>query len=187
MVLKYHYSVFADLLFLAMGVAFLVVGTDLLFYHKLVRLADPPPTYVSAIILFFGVLLSSGFLINLINLVRGKRFVIEADSSGLTVHTNDLSGKFPKVFIEWKHVLKIETRRINSTFGQNSKGRATSAIVIKVAPRSIKWPSVMIARNRISFRNHDEYSELTIDAWLNKRKDTIVNEINKLRKDLGVA
>jgi hypothetical protein len=178
--LRYHYSILASFLFLLLGCAFLFVAFDLLFFHSFIREAAAPPFFVVLLILFFGVLVSSGFFINLI---KGKDHVIEADTRGVTVHTKSITNSLPKVFIPWSDVRAIEVKKVHSALNANRNDHKTSAICITLKKDLIEWPSVMIAKNRISFKKQAEADELLIDAWLNKKKTTIVKEL----KDLGVS
>lgn len=174
MKVRYHYSMIANVLFLALGLVFLVVSLDLLFFHALIRAADAPPTFVALVILFLGVLTTSGFFMNL---AKGKNYVIEADDEGITVYTQSVNGTLPQISIAWKDVRTLEVRAVRSAFHANRNDHLTRAIVIRVRPGLIEWPPVMISKNRVRYQKHDDADELIIDAWLHKKKSTIIREL----------
>ncbi len=177
MSLRYHYSILPNFLFLPLGIAMLVFGLDTLFFHKWILLKAAPPPIASGIAAFLGIMVTSGCLINIL---KGKDCVVEANSKGLTVHIKAIGANIPKMFVEWKNVLGVESRKVSSSFGK--PGQKTTVLAVKVSSKSIKWPSALFSKNKISYRDHGEFGELTIDAWLNKRLSTVAAEINKFRK-----
>ncbi len=177
MQLRYHYSIIAGFIFLCLGCALLVFGFDILVLHKLVSKAGAPPTFVAVIALSLGGMMASGFFANLI---RGKDYVLEADSEGITIHTRSINGKSPKIHVAWSDVLKLEEKSMGSALRTNRNDHLTKMIVITVRPDVIEWPSVMIAKNRIQFHPGKDHDELIIDAWLNKKKSVIVEEIKAI-------
>lgn len=176
---RYHYSIFANLLFLLLGILFLFLAVDLLFLHTVISAADQPPAFVTYIILFFGILLSSGFFINF---VKGKNYIIEANDEGIRIFTKSITGQLPEIYLKWNDIKNIELKRVRSTLQRSSAGRHTQAIVFSVTPGLIKWPSVMISKNKVGFLKTEGRDELMIDAWLNKRKTAIVKELNSFRE-----
>jgi hypothetical protein len=182
MQLRYHYSIAASFLFLGLGGVFLFFGLDLLIFHEVIREADAPPAFVAMIALFFGMLLSSGFFMNLI---KGKEPVLEADAQGITVHTKSVNGQLPQIRVAWQDVIDLKVKRARSVFHADRRDHSTKAVVIAVKPGLIEWPSVMIAKNRISFQRGDDHDELVIDAWLNKSKAAIVDEITQMGRSVN--
>lgn len=172
--LKYHYSILGNLLLLVFGSIFLYVGIDLLFIHSIEMSVSEPPVFVSATAIFLGFLTFSG---GAMNLIKGKNYVIEADARSVTVYTGSLKEESAKIIIDRSDIIGIETRRMKPTFTE--PGHSTMMIVIQVKSGVVMWPSVMLSKNKVSFRKGEQFDEIIIDAWLNKKKSVIVKELTR--------
>lgn len=186
MSLKYYYSTFANVLFFIFGIFLLFFGLDQLFFNTeiisdFLNNFDKTGENIELglwIMVFLGTLLTSGFLINLI---RGKNYVIEANENGLVIYTGSTKKSISKINIDWSDFIKIETRQNLGVFRWHGGNRGwTKVLVIKTVKDSIDWPSVMIIKNKISFKSENDYDEIIINAWLNKNKNTVTDEINQL-------
>lgn len=186
MSLKYHYSTFANILFFIFGIFLLFFGLDQLFFNTeivsdLLKNFNKTGENIELglwIMVFLGTLLTSGFLINLI---RGKNYVLEANKNGIIIYTGSTKESTSKIKVDWSDFIKIETRHNLGVFRWHDGNRGwTKVLVIKTVKDSIDWPSIMFTKNKISFKSEDNYDEIIINAWLNKNKTSITNEINKL-------
>jgi hypothetical protein len=186
MSLKYHYSVLFNFLFFIFGLFLLWFGLDRLYFQSEFlseflnnfKVSGDNHDLAFMIAVFLGFLMTSGFLINLI---KGKKYVLEADEKGIIVYTGGIKKEHSKLFIKWDDFHSIKTEHKLGALRWHGGGRSwTKVLVVKVKPGSVKWPSLIISRNRISFEKNDYYDIITIDALLNKSKNKIVKEIKSL-------
>lgn len=190
MKLKYYYARWIDFIFLPFGILLLFFGLDHLFlqtrfYGFLINNADKIcgdyPKIASVIAIFLGFLVTSG---SIINIIRGKNYVLEADDQEITIHTGSINKESSTIKINWNNFIGIETRWVLGVLRWHGGNRGwTKVLVIKTKSGVIEWPSVMIMKNKISFNKKDSHDELIINAWLNKNKKTIINEISNLAQN----
>jgi hypothetical protein len=186
MTLKYYYSIFANIIFFVFGFILFSFGLDQLYFKTEVvanllnnfEISGSNTQLGLWIMVFLGTLLTTGFLVNLI---KGKNYVIEASEDGLVIHTGSIKTDSSKINIKWNDFIETKTEYRSGSFrgyGEN-RGR-TKVLVILIKKNKVEWPSVMITRNKISFQREEDFDKIIINAWLNKKKSTIVNELNRL-------
>jgi hypothetical protein len=171
MELEYYYSGLANVLFLIFGIVLLGFGLDVLFYKTLISEELNPPVFVAIITLFLGTLLTSGFFVDI---VKGKKVLISANESGVTINMEK------PIFISWKDIYDI--KRTVALTALNEPGRRVASIGFQIRSGSIQWPAIMVSRHHVKFQRNQEFDEITVDAWLNKSKETIVNELMGAKK-----
>jgi hypothetical protein len=186
---RYHYPVLADFLFFLFGLFLLWFGLDRLYFQSdflssilnNFKISGESPKIGLVIAVFLGFLMTSGFLINLI---KGKKYVLEADEKGVRIYTGSIKEESSQLFIKWDDFYDIKTEYNLGALRWHGGGRSwTKVLAIKIKKGSVEWPSVMIKRNRVSFQKKDNYDKIIIDAWLNKSKNKIVKEIKSLAED----
>jgi hypothetical protein len=168
---------FANVLFFLFGSFLLLTGLSFLFSNSATGNGVDVPIFASIILVFLGFLTASGFLMNLI---KGKKYVLEVGERGITIHTGNSQVMSSDIFVPWKDFLEIEAVWKKALFRYDLKRMEfVKVLVIKTKKEAINLPAVMISRNRINFNKNKDYDEIIINAWLNKSKKTIVKEINQ--------
>jgi hypothetical protein len=190
---KYHHSIWVNFIFLPLGLLLLFFGLDQMFlqtgiFDFIINNADTVggenPKIGFAIAIFLGLLVTSG---SIINILKGKKYALEINEQGLIVHTGSLDSNFKTVFVSWENFQEatLETRLSalhwrgdSSSFRGHTGGANTKVLVIKVKPNILEWPKTHLTKSRVFFEKTDSCDKITIDAWLNKGKYKIAEEIN---------
>lgn len=177
---EYYYSKLGNFLFLILGVIFIIFGLDVVYFNKFIAEENHPSEFVLWIIFIFAFLMLSSFFANLI---KGKNIVLKSDSKGIKIYTGSVDSRISEIIISWDDIHEIKTVKIQSLFSiQGHIGSRTKALIFVCRKDVVKWPERVFMKNRIIFNRYDEYDEVIIDAWLNKTKQSIVNELNELGK-----
>ncbi|MCF7861801.1 hypothetical protein K9M79_06165 [Candidatus Woesearchaeota archaeon] len=170
MELKYHYSRLANVLFLIFGIILFGFGSDILFFKTFISIGLSPPLFVTIIALFLGIMVSSG---SLFNIFKGKYVLISANEKGVTICMEN------HIFIPWSDIFDIKNTKTLSIFSE--PGHRTACLAFQVRPNSVQWPTVIISRHHVKYQRSSEGDIITVNAWLNKSKETIVNELKSLK------
>lgn len=183
---KYYYSIWVNFIFLPFGLLLLVFGLDQLFlqigiFDFIINNTDTISGRNSklgfAIAIFLGFLTTSG---SIINILRGKNYVLETNEKGLIVHTGSLDSDFKTIFINWNNFIKakVDTRLGAFPMATSTGAGRVKVLIIEIQPDTINWPKINLTKNRVSFEKTDSCDKIIIDAWLNKNKYKIAEEIN---------
>jgi hypothetical protein len=191
--LKYYHSIGANFIFLPLGLLLLFFGLDQLFlqigiFDFIISNADTVggenPKLGFIIATFLGFLVTSG---SLVNLIKGKKYALEVDNQGLVIHTGSLDSDFKTVSIDWNNFQEatVENRLSalgwrgdSSPFRGHTGGANTKVLVIKIKSDLLSWPKIHLTKSRVFLEKSDSCDKIIIDAWLNKNKYKIAEEIN---------
>lgn len=176
---NYYYSKVPSLIFTVFGLVLLLAGIDLKFTGYLFKINYEVPSLATYILIFIGFLTFSGFLANLF---KAKEIVISADENFLTVFAGNAGDESSVIRIDWKNITEIKSGYLKSMFRKIEGGHFTKALFVAATPGTIKRPPVILGRNRIFFEENEKGSLIAVNAWLDKGKDKIVEELKKLRE-----
>jgi hypothetical protein len=191
--LKYYHSIGANFIFLSLGLLILVFSLDQMFlqigiFDFIINKANETGGtnrkigfFIAA---FLSFMLTSG---SLINIIKGRKYALEVDNQGLVIHTGSLDSDFKTVSIDWNNFQEatVETRLSalgwrgdSSPFRGHTGGANTKVLVIKIKSDLLSWPKIHLTKSRVFLEKSDSCDKIIIDAWLNKNKYKIAEEIN---------
>jgi hypothetical protein len=174
----YFYSPYRRLLFLFLGLIFSGAGYDSAYSHALINKKDES-WWLTLIFLAFSFLLLSSFIKSIAD---GEKTVLEVEEPGIKLFTGSLNSEYKIIFVPREQIISVGEKRVVQIFKVGRLTPTVNALEIKTKSGTIKWPPVMVSRNRIYLEKSGTSDSIIIDAWLNKKNGQIAREINQLLK-----